>query len=187
MSTFCSGTTEPLSIPTIGGHKQLALRVIDTIAKRLRTESAEHDAVWRADARAREHRDRQLGHERHVNRDAVALLDAERFQNVRKRADLAIEIEVGQRPAIAGLTFPDDGGFVAARGSDMAIDAVDRRIDLPADKPLRVRRVRPVEDLRPFAAPLELGRKLRPEPFVVALGFFVRAGVADIGCRAELG
>ena len=155
-ATFSRRHYRAPSIPTIGGNQQLALRVIDTIAKRIRTESTEHDAVWCADARTREHRDRQFGNERHVNGDAITFLDTERSQNVRERTDLTIKIEVSQRPAIAGLTFPDDGGLVAARGSDMAIDAVDRRIDLPADKPLGVWRIGPVEDLRPRATPFEL-------------------------------
>ena len=44
----------------VGGDEQRALRVVDAIAQRLRAEAAEHDGVHRADARAREHRDRQL-------------------------------------------------------------------------------------------------------------------------------
>ena len=51
------------------------------------------------------------------------------LQHVRKRADLAVQIEVGQRAAIAGLSFPDEGGLVAARGADVTIDAVDRHVD----------------------------------------------------------
>ena len=95
--------------------EQPALRVVDAVAQRLGAEAAEHDAVHRADARAGEHGDRQLGDERQVDRDAIAFLDAERLQHVRERRHLAVEIEVGQRAAIARLAFPDDRGLVAAR------------------------------------------------------------------------
>jgi hypothetical protein len=48
----------------------------------------------------------QLGHERHVDGDAIALRHAERLQHVRERTDLTIQIEVRQRPAIARARLP---------------------------------------------------------------------------------
>ena len=93
----------------------VALCVVDAIAQRLGAEAAEHHAVDRADARARQHRDGQLRDERQVDRDAIALLHAERLEDVGELADLAVQIEVGQRPAIARLAFPDERGLVAAR------------------------------------------------------------------------
>ena len=124
------------AIAAVGGDEQPCLRVVDAIAQRLGAEAAEDDAVDGADAGAGEHRDRQLGHERHVERDAIALLDAERLQDVGELADLAMEIEVGQRAAIAGLAFPDERGLVAARRADVAIEAVDADVELAADEPL---------------------------------------------------
>ena len=64
-------------VSSICRDQQFALCVIDTIAKRLCTESTEHDAVRSTDSRAREHGDRQLRHERHVNGDPVSFFDAE--------------------------------------------------------------------------------------------------------------
>ena len=61
------------AIAAVGGDEQRGLRVVDAIAQRLGAEAAEDDAVDRADARAREHRDRELGNQRHVERDAIAL------------------------------------------------------------------------------------------------------------------
>ena len=72
------------SISAISSDEQPRLRVVDAIAQRFGAEPAEDDAVDGADARAGEHRDGQLGHERHVDGDAIALLDAERLQNVGK-------------------------------------------------------------------------------------------------------
>ena len=61
-------------VAAVGGDEQHGLRVVDAIAQRLGAEAAEDDAVDGADARAREHRDRELGNQRQVERDAVAAL-----------------------------------------------------------------------------------------------------------------
>ena len=79
-------------------------------------------------------------------RDAVAALHAERLQHVGELADLAVEIEVGERAAVAGLAFPDERGLVAPRTANVTIDAVDARVDRAADEPLGVRRL-PLEHL----------------------------------------
>ncbi len=150
------------AVAAVGGDEQRRLRVVDAIAQRLGAEAAEDDAVDGADARAREHRDRELGHERQVERDAVALLHAERLQDVGELAHLAVEVEVGQRAAVARLAFPDERGLVAARRANVAVEAVGADVELAADEPLRVRRL-PVEDLRPGLHPLELGGERRPE------------------------
>ena len=155
------------AIAAVGRDEQPCLRVVDAIAQRLGAEAAEHDAVHGADARAREHRDRQLGHERHVDRDAVALPRAERLQDVGERGDLPMEIEVRQRPSIAGLAFPDDRGLVAARSAHVTVEAVDAGVQLAADEPLRVRRL-PVEHGRPRTRPLELAGQARPECFGIS-------------------
>ena len=60
------------AIAAVGGDEQPRLRVVDAIAQRLGGEAAEDHAVHRADARAGEHRDRELGNERQVDRDAIA-------------------------------------------------------------------------------------------------------------------
>ena len=73
-------------------------RVEDAVGERLRGEAAEDDRVDGADARAREHRDRQLDHHWHVDRHAVALLHAEfRAQHVREAAHRAVQLAVRRR------------------------------------------------------------------------------------------
>jgi hypothetical protein len=71
------------AISAVGRDEQPRLGVVDAVAQRLGAESAEHDAVNGADARTRQHRDRELGDERHDG-DAIALLRAERFEHVRE-------------------------------------------------------------------------------------------------------
>ena len=50
----------PAAVAAVRGDEQHGLCVVDPIAQRLGAETAEHHAVDRADARARQHRDRQL-------------------------------------------------------------------------------------------------------------------------------
>ena len=168
----------------VRGHEQRRLRVVDAIAQRLGAEAAEDHRMHGADARAREHRDRQLRDERQVERHAVAALDAERLQDVGELADLAIEIEVGQRPAVARLAFPDERRLVPARSARVAIDAVDAGVQRAADEPLRVRRL-PVEHARPRREPLELRAKPAQKAFGIPLGARVDVLVAHVGLRAK--
>ncbi len=143
-------------------HDDLAAGVLDAVAQRVGGEPAEHDAVHGADARAREHRDRGLGHERHVDRDAVALSDAERLERVGEQADFAVELRVRERADLAGLAFPDERGFVAARPRQMAVERVVGEIGRSADEPLRVRRL-PLESPAPRLEPVQLARGGGPE------------------------
>ena len=109
--------------------------------QRLGGEAAEDDRVRRADPGAGEHRDRQLRDHRHVDRDPVALLDAELLQRVGGLADLAQQVGVGERPRVAGLADPVVGDLVAAAGLDVPVEAVVGDVQLAADEPLRERQV----------------------------------------------
>ena len=68
---------------------------------------------WIAPIRAGQHGDRQLGHHRHVDRDAVARLNAELLEHVGELADFAVQLGVGQLARVARLAFPEDGGAIA--------------------------------------------------------------------------
>ena len=78
----------------------------DAARERIRREAAEHHRVNRADARAGEHRDRRLGNHRQVDRDAVALLHAERPERVRELADAVIELAVGDALRLSAGSSP---------------------------------------------------------------------------------
>jgi hypothetical protein len=95
-----------------------------------------------------------------------------------------MQIEVGQRPSIAGFAFPDERRLVAARSAQVAIETVDARVDRAADEPFRVGRL-PVEHRVPAARPFQLRRKARPERFGIAFGFRVQRLVARDGLGAE--
>src|SRR6187200_625607 len=117
-------------------------------------------------------------------RDPIAALHAERLEHVGEAADLAIQVEVGQRAAVARLTFPDERRLVLARSAGMAIDAVDARVQLAADEPLGMRRL-PVEHSRPRREPLQLRRESRPERLGIGVGAGVDALVAHVRLRAK--
>ena len=85
-------------------------------------------------------------------RDAVAGLDALALQDVGELAHLAVQHLIRQDAAVAGFAFPDDGGLVAARAGEVAVEAVGADVELAADEPLRVRLV-PDEHLVPALDP----------------------------------
>ena len=72
----------PATPSAVGGDTDFRFGVVDPIGQRLRREAAEDHRMNRADSRARQHRDRRLRHQRHVDRDAVAVLDAEALERV---------------------------------------------------------------------------------------------------------
>ena len=65
------------AISAVCRHEQRRLGIVDAIAQGFRRETAEDDAMYRADARAGEHRYREFGNERHVESHAVAFPRAE--------------------------------------------------------------------------------------------------------------
>src|SRR5205085_7722856 len=161
------------------GDEHLRLGVDDAIAQRLGGEAAEDDGVDGADARAGEHGHDGLGDQRHVGGDAVAVDDAEGFQDVGEFRDLGVELAIGERAHVARLALPDHGELVAARG-EMTVEAVVRRVERAADEPLRVRRV-PFEHVVPLRLPVELlgpAGPIRLAVFDVVDRFAVRVRVA---------
>ena len=172
------------SISAISRDQKPRLCVVDAIAQRFGAEAAKDDVVDGADPGAGEHRDGEFRHEGHVDGDAIALLDAERPEDVGKLRHFAKELEVGERATIARLAFPDDRRLVPAAATHVAIEAVHRDVQLASDEPLRVRRL-PVEHLVPAARPLQLIREFRPERFRIAIGLRVDLFVPNAGLAAE--
>ena len=92
-----SGTTLPRRQAPSPVMRTLHVGVVDAVAQRVRGEPTEHDRVRGTEARAREHRHRELGHHAEVDRDAVTLLDPERLQCVGGTADVVEELAVRDR------------------------------------------------------------------------------------------
>ena len=138
----------------------------------------------RADFRAGEHGDGQLGNHAHVDRDAVALHDAQRFQRVGEAIHFALEHAERQHARIARLAFPDDGGLVAPRGMRVPVHAVVGDVELSAHEPFGPRRV-PFQHLLPRREPVQILGLLRPEAFGIFRGAIVDGGIVPVGALPE--
>jgi hypothetical protein len=169
----------------VGGDDHLRLAVEDPVAQRLGAEPAEDDRVRRSDPGAGEHRDRQLRDHPEVDRDAVALLDAESLEGHGGLVDLAVELAVGEHPRIARLALPDDGGLVAPPRFGVAVDAVGGGVELAADEPFGPRHV-PLENFVVRLDPIQLLGLLRPEGFRVPARPIVDGGIGDVRLSREL-
>ena len=192
-STFAlSGMRLPPRTPSSDGDHDGRCAVCDPARERVRGEAAEHHGVDRADAGAGEHRHRSLGNHRQVDRDPVALLDAERAQRVRQPADPVVELSIGHPLALVRVVaFPDDRRLVAVRG-EVSIEAVGRDVQLPVLEPADVE-VADIEahvlHARVGTYPVHAPSHARPEPLRVADGLVVERPVlfvGDAGPRGEI-
>ena len=156
----------------VRGDEQFTFGIVDAACERIRTEPTEHNRVNRTDARAREHGDGGFGNHRHVNRDAVAFDDAERFEDVGELADILVKLGVGDVLHIfLGFALPDDGGLVA-NGLEMAVEAVDGDIQFAVLEPRMfddtlVGVPLKLAGVRRFLEPIECGGLFHPEFFRV--------------------
>ena len=69
---------------------------------------------------------------RHVDRDAIAFLDAELAQAVGEAADLFEQLRVGDRPAVARLAFEVEGDLLAAPGAHVTVEALTETLSSPS-------------------------------------------------------
>ena len=84
----------PVLKSAVAGDDQLRLAVIDAALKRVHAEAAEDDRMNRADLGASQHRKSNFGNASHIDRDAVAFIDAHGFDDICHAADFAVEQEV---------------------------------------------------------------------------------------------
>jgi hypothetical protein len=76
------------------------------------------------DAGAGEHRDGGFGDHRHVNRNAIALVDALALEYVGKFAYFLVQLGVSDFTIFAGIVaFPDDSGLIGA-AIEVTIEAI---------------------------------------------------------------
>src|SRR5688572_30895299 len=94
-----------------------------------------------ANSRAGKHRDGRLRDHRQINRDAIALPDAEPLQRVRELRSFAIQVPVREDALVAWLTFPNQSCFVATPRLNVPVQAIEGGVQLPLDEPLGVWRL----------------------------------------------
>jgi hypothetical protein len=172
------------AVAAVCGDDHLRAAVDDARGEGVGREPAEDHGVRRPEAGAGQHRHDGLGDHRHVDRDAVAGLDAELGERVGRLADLVLELCVGDRLGVVrGLADPVQGDPVPPTLLDVPVDAVVGSVEPTADEPLGEGRVRPVEHLTMRFGPADPAGLLSPErqpvggrlvvglrPYVGALG-----------------
>ncbi len=169
--------------PAIGGDDEAAVAIDDPPGQRLGREAAEHHRMHRTQPRAGEHGEHALDDHRHVERDPVALADAQRFQRIGHPHDLAMQFSIGQAAALAaGIVGLEDqrGGIALVR--QMAVDRIVAQVERAIAEPVDGYRVE-----GPFAAQSGRGEPVEPlglfEPECV--GLFERAAVERLILRGR--
>jgi len=91
-----------------------------------------------ADAGTGQHDNGQFRDHGQEDGDAVALFDAQTFQNIREFVDFAIHVVIGVNfPVVGIVAFENDRGLVFL-GSQMAVEAVIADVELAAFKPFGI-------------------------------------------------
>jgi hypothetical protein len=140
------------------GDQDLAFHVREPPGQGLGRETAEHDRERRPEARAGQHRDRQLRDHAHVDPDRGALAHAELPQARGEPDDLPLETGERERPPVAErLAFPVVRDLVAVPGLDVPVDAVVADVERAAEVPLGVGQL-------PFVQGLEVAEPADPRP-----------------------
>ena len=117
-----------------------------------------------------QHGDGQLGNHLHIDANAVALGDPQGFQGVGEAAHLVQQLGIAQLARFRGvIALPDQGRLLAGPGFDVPIKTVVGDVQLAAQKPLGLSRMKiPLQDAIPFFEPADKGvGLLGPEPFRV--------------------
>ena len=112
-------------------------------------------------------------------------LAPERLQRVRGPLHLVEQLGVGDAALVAGLTLPVVRDLRAVPGRDVAIEAVVRNVELPADEPLREREV-PLAHGVPGLEPVERRRLLGPERVPIPVGCLVQTAIGHESVRDEI-
>ena len=111
--------------------------------------------MHRADARARQHCDCCFRNIWQINNDAIALFDLVPLQNVRKSANVAMQLLVSEGTLVARFALPNNCRFVPSRPSQMPIQTIFRDVEFAVYEPLREWRF-PFQNFFPRCAPDKL-------------------------------
>ena len=135
----------------------------DPVTQRARAETGEHDAVDGPDPHRREHRDDRLGPRGHVDRESVALPDAEAAQAGATRSTSA-----SSSPYVSARRPPRSSSVMRAvatpSGGHVAVERVEREVGPPTGEPRERRRLPPREGAIRRSVQSSRSRRLQPEP-----------------------
>ena len=146
------------------GHDDGGPGVVDARRELVGGEAAEHHGVHGAEPRAGQHRDDGLGHHRHVDDDAVALVDAEAAQHSREPRGHVEQFAVGVGALRAGDgRVVDQRRLVAASAVDVPVQRVGARVEFAVREPAVERRIGVVEDALRLPRPRHRAGGVGPE------------------------
>src|SRR5262245_24441983 len=152
-----------------GREDQLGLGVVDTLGQLTRREAAEDHRMDRAEPRAREHRHDGLGHHRHIDDHAVALLDSLASQHAGAERHRVPELAVGIRAYRAGdRAVVHERALLAAPAVHVQVERVVARVQLAAGEPAVEGLARVVEHTVPGTVPVNIRSRRGPEALGVA-------------------
>ena len=176
----------------VGRDHAVGVAILDAAHQALRREAAEHHGMDGADAGAGQHGIGRLGDHRHVDGDAVALLDATGLQHIGEAADILMHLGVGDvLLLVRAVAFPDDRGLVAA-GGEMAVDAIDADVERAVIEPADMHLAGKIDvlDLAVGLHPVDALALLAPETFGVGDRLLIQAlilGSVDPGGLRRVG
>ncbi|GAP38382.1 hypothetical protein ISF6_4840 [Piscinibacter sakaiensis] len=167
----------------VGTDHHHRLGIVDPAGEAVARETAEDHRVDRADARAREHRERGLGDHRHVDQHPVALAHAQLQQRRGHALHLVVQLGKGVDALGTGLGGDrDDRGLVRPR-REVTVDRVVAEVGLAADEPAREGRAAVVADALEGPVPVDQRGLLAPEPVRVVDRTPIERCVAVVGCH----
>src|SRR5574343_171142 len=108
----------------VGGDQGNRAGVVDTVTQGLSGEATENDGVDGTDTGTGLHRANAFDGHRHVDDDAIALLDAHATQGVGELGNLGEQLLVGNLGHFAVVGFENQGNLVALAGFNLAIETV---------------------------------------------------------------
>src|SRR5215467_5696661 len=164
----------------IGGNQYGRATIANAAGKAVGREAAEHNRVDRPDPGASRHGYRDFGDHRQVDRDAIALFDASRFQNIGEPAHGIVQFSVGHATVIAGIVaLPQNRNLLRAERQvavDAIIRSVERSVLVPGNMDVAFeggishlgKRLDPINTLAVFAPePIGVGERFPVKPEII--------------------
>ena len=120
------------------------------------------------DTGAGEHTDWQLENHGEIDGNPVPLLDPVLLEDVCEFAHVVVQLLIGEGLAIANVSLPDQRRLVSPPGFEVPVQAVIADVQLTSHEPLMLTFLEVLDKhLIPLFKPVQLLRRLRPEPLVV--------------------
>ena len=138
-SFFWGTALAPRKVPS-QTTRIFAFGILDPDGQRVGAEPAENDGMDGADAGAGQHGDPGLGDHRHVDADAVALLDPVGLQYIGELADFPVQLAVGDGPLLARLVPDPLDRHLVAPLFQLPVEAVVGDVQLGALEILHIDR-----------------------------------------------